>query len=129
MPSGIGSKFGAFLDTYNQSNTYLQHAADAFIARIGVDANNLVNNSDGILKDKAFNLTSIIDDKSHSSYERLIKTGSILEDIAKDVVNAANQEVKQSGGNLIKSFFDVAKQTEDQQLLSSALQIAKVIPF
>lgn len=119
-----GSKFGAFLETYNRNNTYLQEAADSFFSRSEADIHQLATKNDPVLGEKAGKMMQLVQDPKDSGYDKLIKAGSMLNDIARKVVNAADPELKKSGNNLIKNFFDVARQTEDQQLMKIAIKIA-----
>lgn len=124
MIQTTGSKFGAFLDAYNRNNTYLQEIADSFFSRSEADIHQLATKNDPVLGEKAAKMMQLVQDPKDSGYDKLIKAGSMLNDIARKVVNAADPELKKSGNNLIKNFFDVARQTEDQQLMKIAIKIA-----
>lgn len=125
MSSSTGSKFGAFLDTYNQGNNVLQSAAEGFISSTEVDRKFLEQNGTAYLQAKMNQISGILEDKSRNSYMRLQDAGNILTDIATVIVSPAlPQEIKESGGSIIKRFFETARQTEDQHLLDKAQKIA-----
>lgn len=124
MIQTTGSKFGAFLDAYNRNNTYLQEIADSFFSRNEADFRFIAAQNDPLLSEKAKKMMQLIDDQKDSGYDKLIKTGGMLDDIARNVVTSADPALKSSGNNLIRNFFDVAKQTGDQQLTRIAIKIA-----
>jgi hypothetical protein len=122
-----GSKYGAFLENYNKGNNLMDVAAQNFRERIDVDKRMIISKGDEILQQKFAHIDGILLDKDKSGFDKLTMTGNILADLTKDLMSSTDADVKKSGANVLRSYFDTAKKTSDDQLRTIALQIANTL--
>lgn len=118
------SNYNAFLDGYNlKYNEYANRQATNFFDRVEVDKNLVIQNSDGILKKKFEHINAIMKDDTKESFDKVKLTGFILSDVVSELMTSKNDIIKQSGINIINSFFEVARKTEDNDLIETAKSI------
>lgn len=127
MGSSSGSHYKVFLDNYNKGNTFLNDLTASFFEQITVDQNNIIKKDTGMLKDKFTHINALRQDKTKSNYEKTLIVGNLLSTIANDIIKADDPEVKKSGINIINSFLNIARETEDQQLLDTAMRLSNNI--
>lgn len=119
------SKYSVFLDNYNAGmNQFLNKLSEAFFTRIQFDKDTVIHKTKSeFIKGKLRQIDSLqINEKDN--FSKLKITGKILLDVAGDILSSDDAEVKRSGVNIINSFFDVAKQSEDEELLNTAAAIS-----
>jgi hypothetical protein len=123
------SKYNVFIDNYNSNlNQFLNNISGNFFSRISVDKDAIVNGiNDPFVSGKLAQVEDIKNNTSIDNINKLKLTGKILLDIAPFLLSVHNSaEIQRGGANIINSFFDVAKETEDQDLLKTAVDISKM---
>ena len=128
LNSSNNSHFGVFLDNYNRGNHFLNNITGSFFELIEKDKENIIGSDDGNLRDKISQLDQVAKDRDKSNYQKAAMAGSILATIANDILSSSNPKVKRSGINIINRFLDLAKETQDQQLIDTAVKISNNIP-
>jgi len=128
LNSSYNSHFGVFLDNYNRGNHFLNNITGSFFELIEKDKENIIASDEGNIKDKISQLDQVAKDTSKSNYQKVAVSGSILATIANDILSSSNPKVKRSGINIINNFLSVAKETQDQQLIDTAIRISNNIP-
>ena len=121
------SKYNTFIEGYNKGiGEFLNKVSGSFFDRIRYDKEIIIKNSDSeLLTGKMNQIEELIQKPDAGNYDKLKVTGVILMDIAADLISNQNPLVKKSAANILNSFFDVAKQTEDEELLRTAVEIRK----
>lgn len=121
------SKYNVFIENYNSNlNQHLNKISDSFFSRINFDKKTIIELVDEeFVKGKLRQIDEIQND-STDYLNKLKLTGKILFDIAPFLISNKNIEIQRSGANIINSFFDVAKQTEDRELLQTAVEISEL---
>ena len=115
----------SFIDGYNEKfNEYANKLAAGFFSRIRVDLDNIKSKSSGLILDKFNHIDRIITDDNKNNYDKVKLTGSILMDITPDLLSQPNEDLKKSGVNIINGLFEVARKTEDSELMQTAKSIA-----
>jgi hypothetical protein len=64
-------------------------------------------------------------DDSKNKYDKLRLTGTILSDVFGEIAQTDDRALKASGYTIANSFFDAARETQDSELLETALNISK----
>jgi hypothetical protein len=120
------SHFGVFLENYNKGfSQFLNQVTGSFFTQIERDEDNIIQkDTDGILKEKLLEIKSLSQDATKSNYEKATIAGIILSDIARYIYTASDKDILKSGTNIILSFLNVAKETQDQRLMQAALKIS-----
>jgi hypothetical protein len=129
MSSSSGSKYDSFLESYNKGfNQFQENLTTSFFLRIGPDITFIQNNvdvNDSFTRSKIDYLLSLSKNSvPQDAYSRLKNTGRTLQEIVTFWQNYTTP-IKQHFANIINAFFDVAKETEDVDLLSIAASISK----
>ena len=125
MQADNSKQYNTFIDSYNQKfNEFANNLAASFFDRINVDKDIIKTKGKGLLQKKFEHIDAIMNDKEKNNYDKLKLTGAILSDVTTDLMNS-DPEIKKSGVNIINSFFEVARKTEDSELLQTALSISK----
>jgi hypothetical protein len=99
----------------------------SFFEQVRKDEENIVQKDTGLLKDKFSQILTLYQDTNKSNYEKAVTAGSILVDIAPYVIKTSNKEVLVSGINVINGFLNIAKETQDQLLMNTAVRISENI--
>ncbi len=123
------SQLSSFLNNYNEKfGEYLNKISGSFFDRIRVDKDILLERTSGTLQRKFQQIDSMINDTdaSKDNYYKTKVIGKILIDITPDMINSPDSDVKKSGVNLINSFFEVARKTEDNELMETSFAIRKI---
>jgi len=123
------SKYATFLENYDKGNTFLNNTVQSFLNQISFDVKKIIDSDDSMLKDKFTPLLKTIHDPSMSGYIKSLAIGNIIADSAKHIVHSDNKEIKNSGIDLINNFLNIAKETEDQQLINLSMRISENIDF
>lgn len=118
------SRYESFLENFDEGNRFLQSAAQSFIDQVNIDKTHILNSEDKQLSQSFQSVENVLSNNDISSYEKMNLTGSLLTSLTPQIINTKDEVAKQSGKNILNSFFNVAKKTEDQQMLSTASQIA-----
>jgi hypothetical protein len=119
------SHFGVFLENYNKGNKFLDAVTGSFFKQIEKDEDNIIQKAtNGLLKEKLLQIKGLSQDISRSNYEKAAVAGTILSDIANDLFAASDKDIRTSGINIINSFLNIAKETQDQQLIQTAIKIS-----
>ena len=118
------SQYGSFLESYDEGNTFLQSAAQGFIDQINIDKHPIINSDDKELSQSFTSVEDVLNNRDTDNYEKMNLAGNLLTTITPQIINSTDPIAKRSGKNIINNFFNVAKKTEDQQLLNTANQIA-----
>lgn len=127
IKSSGSSQYTVFLDNYNKGNNFLNNITGSFFDQIEVDKKRIIEKDNSVLKAKFQHIDTIKNDTSKTNYEKTLLAGSLLSDISPDILKVQDPEVKRSGVNIINSFLNVAKETEDQQLINIAVKITNNI--
>jgi hypothetical protein len=127
IKSSGSSQYTVFLDNYNRGNHFLNNVTGSFFDQIEVDKKRIIEKDNGVLKAKLQHIDTIKNDNTKSNYEKALLAGSLLADISSDILKVQDSEVKRSGVNIINSFLNIAKETEDQQLINIAVKITENI--
>jgi hypothetical protein len=123
----ISSDYSTFLDGYNsQFNEYANKLSAGFFDRIRVDLEIAVEATEGVLQKKFQQIGTLATSTDRSDYDKVKMTGMILQDIATQLKDTT-PEVKRSASNIINSFFDVGRKTEDNDLLQVAKTISSLV--
>ncbi|HVU57852.1 MAG TPA: hypothetical protein VHD83_22475 [Puia sp.] len=125
--SSYNSHFGVFLDNYNRGNNFLNNITGSFFELIEKDKENIIASDDSNVRDKIGQLDQLAKVADKSNYQKAAMAGSILATIARDILSSPSPKVKRSGINIINSFLNVAKETQDQQLIDTAIKISNNI--
>ena len=84
----------------------------------------IIDSGDNTLKEKFSQFDQLVSDKDKSNYEKAAMAGNILADVARDIISFPDPRVKKSGINIINSFLNVAKETQNQLLINTAIKIS-----
>ena len=120
------SKYSTFISSYNDGiSPYLNTISASFFDRIAVDKDNIIDKSAStpILLEKIKHLKI---EEGTDKFESLKKAGYTLLDIAPYIIENQDDTIKKSGINIINNFFDVARQTENEDLLKTAATISSL---
>lgn len=119
------SKYGVFMDNYNRGmNQFLEEVSARYFSRINFDTEVIINKiNDDYVKGKLSQIEQIKANNS-DNFNKLKITGKILLDIAPIIWNNVDAEIKRSTASIINGFYDVAKETEDEELLRTAGEIS-----
>jgi hypothetical protein len=126
--SSYNSHFGVFLDNYNKGNNFLNNVTGSFFELIEKDKENIMGSDDSNLKEKIGQFDQLVKDNDKSNYQKAAMAGNILVTVARDILSSSSPKVKRSGINIINNFLNVAKETQDQQLIDTAIKISHSIP-
>jgi len=118
------SRYESFLENFDKGNTFLQSAAQSFIDQVNIDKHPILASDDLQLSQSFQSIENVLSNNDINSYEKMNQTGTLLTSLTPQIINSKDAIAKQSGKNILNSFFNVAKKTEDQQMLSTASQIA-----
>ena len=118
------SKYGSFLENFDKGNTFLQSAAQSFIDQVNVDKEPILNSDDKELSQSFQSVVNVLSNRDLDSYEKMNQTGDLLTSLTPLIINSTDPTAKISGKNIINNFFNIARKTEDQQMLNTASQIA-----
>ena len=121
--SSNSGRYDVFLENFNKGNNYLNGLTGSFFEQIKVDKDNIINKGSDLIKDRLIQIDALEKDTSKTNYQKALVTGTILANIAGEVINAPDPLVKKSGINIINNFLTIAKATEDQQLIDISLRI------
>ena len=122
----IESHYNSFLENYDKGmNEILKEASQGFFERINVDKELIIGADQGISGKKLAQINVVEKDKD--SYSKMIATGKILADIANDLYHSEIPEIKKSGINIINNYFEVARNTKDEELMNTGVAISKNI--
>ena len=119
------SKYATFLESYDKGNQFLNNITLSFFNQINFDVNKIIENDDNLLKDKFTHVLKLIQDSSTPNYDKSLLIGGIIADSSKYILSSKNKDIKNSGINLINNFLNIAKETEDQQLMNIAMKISE----
>ncbi|HEY4323479.1 MAG TPA: hypothetical protein VGN20_05820 [Mucilaginibacter sp.] len=119
------TRYGAFLESYNKGNVYMDKIVQGFFDKISYDLNIIINGNDPLLTGKFSPIETIIKEPYRSSYDKMIAVVNVLDDVT---ISMTESEYKKNVMNIIYSLLDVAKTTEDSFLMDKALKIASQIP-
>jgi hypothetical protein len=122
--SSNSGRYDVFLENFNKGNNYLNALTGSFFEQIKVDKQNIINKGSDLIKDRLIQIDELEKDANKTNYQKALVTGTILANIAGEVINASDPLVKKSGINIINSFLNIAKTTEDQQLIDISLRIS-----
>jgi hypothetical protein len=125
------SSNSAFIESYNRGfNEYLNNMSGAFFERIDYDKSVISKKAvpNSVLAGKIAQIDALKKSTAvEDNYAKLKLTGKILYDITPDIAASGDDEIKRSGANIINSFFEVARQTEDETLLKIAADISSSV--
>ena len=124
------SRYSTFLQNYNEGISQLnEQLSGSFFENIKSDKNFIQEQAgpDNLLSKKISEIDAYQHNTQLDNYTKLKLTGKILQDIAPMIVSDPNINIKRSGASIINSFFDVARQTEDEELLRTASTISRVV--
>jgi hypothetical protein len=125
------SKYNTFLESYNKGiNQFQDTVSESFFTRINPDKTFIISATgpNSVLSGKFAQIDDLEKNNQMDSYSKLKLTGNILQDVVGPlVISNTNPEVKKSGANILNSFFDVAKETEDVDLLKIAANISNTV--
>lgn len=129
MSSSSGSKYETFLDSYNRGFNQFQDSLTAgFFLRIQPDIVVVLGNipaGDTFLSAKMTVLVNLSKDNQNDAYTRLKVAGRTLQEIG-SLLSTYPDTVKKHLANIMNAFFDVAKETEDEELLKIAASISQM---
>jgi hypothetical protein len=124
------SKFDAFLESYNKGfNQYQANLVTNFFFRIQPNLTaiqtaipaNMPN--DTFFQSKITVIANLSENSSLDAYSRIQQVGLALQEIA-SLMNTYPLLIKQHLAIIINSYFQIAKDTEDEQLLQMASMIS-----
>ena len=119
------TRYGAFLESYNNGNVYMDKIAQGFFDKISYDVNVIIKGNDPLLLNKFLQVDNIIKEPFKSSYDKMIAVVNILDDVN---ISMSVSAYKKNIMNIIYCLLDVAKATEDSFLIDKSLKIASKIP-
>jgi hypothetical protein len=122
--SSNSGRYDVFLDNFNKGNNYLNGLTASFFDQIKVDKDNIIKKDEGLLRDRFNQISEVEKDINKTNYQKALITGNILVPIVSEVIHANDLVIKKSGINIINSFLNIAKATEDQQLIDLAVRIS-----
>lgn len=125
------SSSNAFIESYNRGfSEYLNNISGGFFERIEYDKSVITKKAqpNSALAGKIAQIDALKKSATiQDNYTKLKLTGKILMDVAPDIAASGDDEIKRSGANIINSFFEVARQTEDESLLKTAADISSSV--
>ena len=124
------SRYNTFLESYNKGiNQYLDVVSGSFFDSIQSDADFIKahNTSGDLLSRKISQLDEVHNNTGLDNFTKLKLTGKILMDIVPSLMSENNPDIRRSGANMLNGFFEVAKQTEDEELLRTAANISNSV--
>ena len=122
--SAPNSKYGSFLENFDRGNTFLQSAAQSFIDQVNAEKHPILNSGDKELSQSFQSVENVLSNRDLDYYEKMNQTGNLLTSLTPLIINSTDPAAKKSGKNIINNFFNIAKRTQDQQMLNTASEIA-----
>lgn len=124
----MDSRTSTFVSSYNQSfNEFANRIAASYFSRVKEDIEVVKDKSSGILQSKVRQIDTLINEQNGNTdeYAKVKMIGMILLDETKDLLSDTQPEIRKCGANIINGFFDVARKTEDSELLKTMQAIRK----
>ena len=121
--SSSRSHYNVFLDNYNKGNEFLNRIIDAYLNQASTDIEVISAKADDPLKSTFSQLKIDQKEDSMDNYKRIVAIGEVLVKNGDQVIGDKDPAVKKSGVNLLDGFLNIAKETQDQQLMDTAVRM------
>jgi hypothetical protein len=120
----MGTRYGAFLDSYNRGNTFFERITQGFFDKIKYDIDELIDGDTPYLKQRFKQISELGNDPHKNSYEKIMGVANVLEEVLGIEISPLDQKYIL---NIVYKFMDVAKESEDQLVIDTSLKLASQV--